>query len=539
MNIKRYIPLVALFFAGATLTSCEAFNEFLDVVPDNRTELDTEDKIIAMLVSAYSPYTYLTTCEFSSDNIDKLDIKNPVNELYIEELAMWQDVTEVQNDGPQNVWQGQYGAIASANEILSAIEEYGDDLTDRLKAAKGEALMCRAYAHFILANVFCQAYSPTYADSDLGLPYMFEAETTLNPKYERGTLAEFYAYMAADVEEGLTLITDNIASVPKYHFGVKSANAFAARFYLFYQDYDKAVECATKVLGSNPASDLRDLATNKAYGTLDNGYNLFAVLDYIDSSHKCNLLMATGMSQIGVAFGPYSAYTDFNHGSYLSATETILAATAPFGAPVAGDLNQLILTLNSSTYDKQFFPRVPYLFEYTDEVAGIGYPHTVEVLLTVDETLLVRAEAYAMSGNFAAAVEDINTWVGNYRIAGGNLTESSINSWADRTAYYEYKEPTVKKRFEDPAMTIASGTQENVLHVVAYLRRLETLHTGLRFFDMKRYGYTTYRRAFANTNTDKVPQTITLLDQLAPRDPRYAIQIPVDVISAGFEPNPR
>ena len=95
-------------------------------------------------------------------------------------------------------------------------------MTDKLRAAKGEALICRAYAHFVLVNIFCQQYDPNYPD-DMGIPYMEKAETELDPKYERGTVAEVYAKIEKDIEEGLPLIDDAIYSVPKYHFNRKAA----------------------------------------------------------------------------------------------------------------------------------------------------------------------------------------------------------------------------------------------------------------------------------------------------------------------------
>jgi len=57
------------------------------------------------------------------------------------------------------------------------------EMTDKLRAAKGEALICRAYAHFVLVNIFSQQYDPNYPD-DMGIPYMEKAETELDPKYE-------------------------------------------------------------------------------------------------------------------------------------------------------------------------------------------------------------------------------------------------------------------------------------------------------------------------------------------------------------------
>ena len=59
---------------------------------------------------------------------------------------------------------------------------------------------------------------------------MDELETTVNPSYDRGTLATTYQRIAADIEEGLPLIDDNIYSKAKYHFNKKAAYAFAALF---------------------------------------------------------------------------------------------------------------------------------------------------------------------------------------------------------------------------------------------------------------------------------------------------------------------
>ena len=61
---------------------------------------------------------------------------------------------------------------------LNAIEEKGNPAS--LDPQRGEALVCRAYCHFMLANIFCNAYD-THASQSLGVPYMEEVETTVSP----------------------------------------------------------------------------------------------------------------------------------------------------------------------------------------------------------------------------------------------------------------------------------------------------------------------------------------------------------------------
>ena len=85
-------------------------------------------------------------------------------------------------------------------------------MTDKLSAAKGEALICRAYAHFVLVNVFCQHYDPAHPD-DLGIPYMEKAETELDPKYERGTVAEVLGHFRTTEPKGEFVIV--LAGKPK------------------------------------------------------------------------------------------------------------------------------------------------------------------------------------------------------------------------------------------------------------------------------------------------------------------------------------
>jgi hypothetical protein len=60
------------------------------------------------------------------------------------------------------------------------------------------------------------------------------------------------------------------------------------------------------------------------------------------------------------------------------------------------------------------------------------------------------------------------------------------------------------------------------------LRRIETIHEGLRFQDIKRYGIE------ISHNREGLENDVLTLD-----DPRRAIQLPQDVISAGLEANPR
>lgn len=522
MKRNYILPLVAL----ASVLCCTSCNDYLDEMPDNRAELDTETKIVSLLVSAYPSNSYVMAAEMSSDNTDDYGETNPYGGRFYEQLFNWMDVTETNNESPARVWEGCYGAIAAANQALTAIEELGNPAS--LNAAKGEALVCRAYGHFILVNIFSQHYSPQHAATDLGITYIEKPETELNPKYDRGTVEQVYAKIEADLLAGLPLLNDAIYSVPKYHFNTKAANAFATRFFLYYQKWDEAIKYATVTLGSTPKTVLRD---NVQMGLLPRDPLAKVSTQYISASHKCNFLLLTAYSQLGTVYGAYYTGSRYAHGAVISATET-LQAKGPWGTFSGSTFYLNPWVYGGTNLDKVLLPRVPYLFEYTDAVAQTGYTRSVYTGFTAEETLLNRAEAYIMKKEYASAAADMKLWADNTVKTGTALTEASIEAWADGFEYYTPTAPTPKKTL-NPNFAVEAGKQENFVHCLLFLRRHETLHSGLRWFDTKRYGIELARRVIQSGKVASVG------DVLKARDPRCAMQVPADVIAAGLTPNPR
>src|SRR5699024_10105071 len=106
-NIYKILLLAAV--VGVSFTSCE---KYLDVMPDNRAELDSETKIKKLLVSAYPASSHLTSTEFSSDNVDDYGKSNPNSERILEQLFAWEEVKETANDDPKDLWENAYNAIS-------------------------------------------------------------------------------------------------------------------------------------------------------------------------------------------------------------------------------------------------------------------------------------------------------------------------------------------------------------------------------------------------------------------------------------------
>ena len=232
---KLYIMSVA-FLALALTTSCD---DFLDKMPDDRAEVNTEEKVTSILVSAYPTHSSNFILELTSDNV--LDNGQEYSTSKTKEEAYrFQDITSEGNDDPKSLWNSYYGAVAAANQALQSIEELGNPAS--LSGQRAEALLCRAYSMYRLATTFCMAYNPDKADEYMGLPYPLKPETTVKPEYERGTLRQLYENINKDIEEALPNVSEDIYTQPKYHFNKKAAYAFAARFNLYYMNYDKTIE---------------------------------------------------------------------------------------------------------------------------------------------------------------------------------------------------------------------------------------------------------------------------------------------------------
>ena len=521
--MKKYIGF-SIIALGLTLTSCD---DWLDKLPDNRMELQTPSDVSSLLVSAYPSSHPAYLLEMYSDNTD--DCVNPSwseASRFQAQAYNWEDITETgEDESPQELWNRHYLAIASANAAIDLIEGKGSpaEYTEQL----GEALLCRAYAMFQLSTVFCKAYNPATASTDLGLPYPTHPEKVVGTVYTRGTMEDLYGQIDKDLQRGLPLVSSNY-SKPKFHFNTEAAKAFAARFYLYKGDFAKAITYATEVLGADPTAKARDW---DAYSAL-NMNDQIRPEAWVSADEKCNFLLQTVYSEWGAISGPYRYGDKYAH-SYRITYDEDIASKGPFGAANFAFKQRV---WSNTALAKLFHRKVPYEFEYTDLQAGIGYAHAEYAVFTTEQLLLERAEAYALSGELQKAVDDYNTIMKIYQNYPKTFTLKQIVDFYNGVDYYTPKKATVKKHFVKPVYTIdAEGSdQEALLQAILHLRRIMEVGEGYRMQDVKRYGIVIYRR---QTNTSFTISAVT--DSLTVDDPRRAIQLPQDVITSGLEPNDR
>lgn len=539
--MKKIIYLIA----GISLfSSC---SDLLDELPDSQVPVNSPERIKRVLVNAYPGASAMMLNEYSSDNIaDNGTIVTDFNYL-TDEVVYWKTINEYGNyEGLEYVWAQNYKAISHANEALEGIAKLGND--PKLNPAKAEALLARAYAHFELVNTFCKAYNPTTSNADLGIPYALTSETKLDPKYGRSTVAQVYQHIAADLQEGLPLIEDSYYQMPKYHFNKKAANAFAARFYLYYQNWDKAIEYANNVLSTNDVTtksllrnweDFRDV--NKAGSTNQGSRALY----YAREDIEANLLLLPISSQLPTAYYTQGVAKRYTHNVFISETQTIEAKNVWDPQGKSGKNNYgyefywfMPIKVDNGRNSTVFFDKFP-------SFSTGSTSRTVIVPFTTDETLLVRAEAKIHKGEYEVALKDLNLWTSKFiqqktilsYSSRNEVTLDQVKSFYNAMAYSQNtQDGLTQKKQLTPSFAIANdGTAEPLLHYLLQCRRILTLGEGLRWQDVKRYNIEVSR--FQTDNVDRHLNEFKA--SLPASDERRAIQLPASSIKAGIQPNPR
>lgn len=564
MKSYKY-KVLTLGLALIGLASCS--DSFLDKIPDERTDIDTEEKVVQLLVSAYPDANPSWVGEISSDNL--IDNQAPhlpsnPNDKQVEShynyssYNKWDDelfsfkpaenATFSALDSPGQLWGAYYKSIATVNQALAGIDKVCPDgnLSASMKAAKGEALLLRAYCHFQLVNIFAKAYKDEEASkNDIGVPYVTEIEDVVTKKYDRGNVADVYTKIGKDLEAGLDLVSDvNYKTAPKYHFNTNAAHAFAARYYLFSRNYEKVIEHANEVLGTDSTSFQRvvmNLSEFEGCATLDDYANVWH-----DPDAKGNLMLLDTYSLMQRRiFGYRYSYAGPAASNALMIRSNHSSLWSGFICPAILLVNGSLFSSSSSDYGF-FSSKVGELFQYIDKVSGIGYCHQIYRAFTTNELILERAEAYAMLGRYADAANDLR-WYWNCQLNSmgtadfkmyvtGNYIKMMKNSEFEKRGYYAVPEgedvdvntncfrnwdftQRMSPKFVVPAEAVP------YMNCVNDFRRFETVYDGLRFFDLKRWG-------IDYSHTVGVTKQVVECNY---DDAVRAIEVPWEALSAGMD----
>lgn len=380
-------------------------------------------------VTDYYGRNYLIIPEITADNV-YLSFNNS-NRF----LSSWR-VSWVLADGDvTGIWNRIYAVILRANNIVNSIPLIADGTEAQKNSALGQALFVRALGHFDLLRVFSTPYA-VGGGSSLGVPIMTKFEVG-SPK--RNTVEEVYTQVIADLIKAKELLPADRND--PYTASSYAASALLARVYLYKGDNANAITEATRVINAGYEIAAANTLTN-FYNTPGTDEDIFTVrilsTESLGSDNFGRMYLKPGYGDIRVS----------------------------------PDLKSVLETGDARNVFVSAFTGSPAEFQNNKFTGqdGISGLYSTKVL-RISEQYLIRAEAYAKSENYTAALADVNE-IRAHR----NLTD------------------------------LENVPNANVLTAVLKEKRVEFMFEGHRYFDLLRNKLDIVRNYCNNPNQLNTPR---------------------------------
>jgi hypothetical protein len=339
-------------------------------------------------------------------------------------------------------WRYYNRWIMNLNLIIENIDQFESEDPALYRGIKGESLAIRAYAHFLLVQMYAKRYQAGAANDQPGVPVRLDA--SLEPQ-ARNSVAEVYKQINDDLDQAIPLLEGHTPTDVQTHVTQSVAYGLKSRVALVQQDYAAAAAAAKSA---------REVAKAKGYKLME-GNELYNGFADITTDTKEALWAARTKSDQTVYFYHFMAYMSWNDNTTAirQGVKSISLDTYELMSPT--DLRRKWWDPEGSTDDfvgADFSSYVAYPGQVrkfrarsqSDHVSDYAYMRVAELYLT-------EAEALARQGKDAEAQ--------------AVLTEFAT------TRDPEYK----------PSNTGNALVEEIMTH-----RRIELWGEGFRWFDLKR-----------------------------------------------------
>lgn len=312
-----------------------------------------------------------------------------------------------------SVYGGLYQIVNRCNFFFDHEQQVRDGLsqkTDRATLDKyaADVAFMRAYAYSDLVRMFCPAYDPANAGSQMGVPLYLhyrqgdEAATVL----PRASLQECYDQILQDLDRAEELEPRKGTNTPFVTQG--AILALRARVLLNMERWAEADSVATLVIehksGDGYTYNLADAFYNVVApnGAVMNEYDCMWTFDTAD---EIIWKIAFSTTDMGGSIG--SLYMGYTSGRY---NPNYLPANWLLDAYTAGDYRYTAFFRQTNTMQGVQW-EVMHKFPGNPEIDGTAgmYFTNMPKMLRLSETYLIRAEARCMMGQTARACDDLTT----------------------------------------------------------------------------------------------------------------------------------
>lgn len=439
---------IVLFVSILTFTSCE--REFLDELPTedvaSESATATTDNLF-LVINGIHRSLYIRFGSQGQSGIGAMMIQNDAlgedfvmtgraNGWFIS-AYQWLDHTNANDGDLLFPYRAYYQIIRNANTVIDGAD--GAEGPQAIKdAAKGQALIYRAWAHFQLVQLYGGRYNAGGNNTQLGVPLRLTPD---NAPLARASVEEVYSQVHADLDEAIVLL-DEYSRPNKSHLDKSVAIGLKARVFLVQGNYANAAQFASQAR---------------------NGFTLMSSSDYFNNfaNFESGEWMWGSHIQEDQTdfFGNYGAYVSRNFSSSNirgnpKAINSALHATIPTTdvrsqifdpTGLHNNLPPGVGPLPSN------FARRPFTSQKFIAVSG-GDSRVDVPYMRVSEMYLIEAEARARMNQDALAAQ----------------------------ALFELAS------VRDPQYTLSTNTGQALIDEILLQRRWELWGEGFRFYDLKR-----------------------------------------------------
>lgn len=339
--------------------------------------------------------------------------------------SFWQWQIRSTTSEVESVYAALYNVISNCNFYLDNIgavmsQEQNDDNLEDLETYTGEVYAIRALAYSELIKFFCKAYDPATAKDELGV--VLRSSYVRPEPIKRATLEESYAFVLKDLEKAESLLDKDGDMYSSVYITRAVAYALHARVALYMQDWDSAIDYATRVIEN------KEYSLSAANETYTDSMSYFDYMWNYDLATEIIWRVGFTTTSYGGALG--SAFLNFTT-DYAYYYPDYVPAEWVLGLYDSGDLryNTYFATLTTGYSHGLQWPLLIKYYGNQDFISSSMLYHvSMPKPFRLAEQYLIRAEAYCNNGEYSKGAADLAALRQTRYSSGGsiNLTEKNF-----------------------------------------------------------------------------------------------------------------
>ena len=331
---KNIIVLFSLVLVGFIQSGCK--KEFLEVTPKGvliaQKTGDYDLMLNAGTLHQFSLFAPIVMGDevAGSSSFDMVGFG--AASMSDQEAFKWSDDIYLPNNTESEI-TGLVKQIYIYNKIIAEVMKSSGGTEAQKNSLRAEALMGRAWVHFLLVNLYGKPYNAGTAATDPASPLFMTADVT-QTTFTRATVKQLYDQIVADLNEAIPLLPETITN--RARAAKPTAQALLGKVYVFMQQWDAALPLLQAFTNSLSRATIavglydyhKEFSTNGTFLPIDpmNGPNrLYADMDKeVAYMRAASRLYAAGLDGVVVSASTVALFTGSDERLKFFSTQTWL-----------------------------------------------------------------------------------------------------------------------------------------------------------------------------------------------------------------------